>query len=67
MAAAKETKLVRARIPRRRLTRWKSQICSRIPVLFGRYMRALGTNGTILAVGDASSIQGVKMPTTGQV
>ncbi|CAM9719719.1 unnamed protein product [Ectocarpus sp. 12 AP-2014] len=31
------------------------------------YMRALGTNGTILALGDASSIQGVKMPTTGQV
>lgn len=30
-------------------------------------MRALGTNGTILALGDASSIQGVKMPTTGQV
>lgn len=33
----------------------------------GRYMRALGSNGTILALGDASSIQGVKMPTTGQV
>lgn len=30
-------------------------------------MRAVGTNGTILALGDASSIQGVKMPTTGQV
>ncbi|CAM9357939.1 unnamed protein product [Ectocarpus fasciculatus] len=30
------------------------------------YMRAVGTNGTILALGDASSIQGVKMPTTGQ-
>lgn len=32
-----------------------------------RYMRAVGTNGTILALGDASTIQGVKMPTTGQV
>ncbi|CAM9618636.1 unnamed protein product, partial [Hapterophycus canaliculatus] len=31
------------------------------------YMRVAGTNGTILAVGDASSIEGVKMPTTGQV
>lgn len=32
-----------------------------------RYMRVAGTNGTILAVGDASTIEGVKMPTTGQV
>eukprot|EP00752_Nemacystus_decipiens_P005671 g5132.t1 len=31
------------------------------------YLRAAGTNGTILALGDAASIQGVKMPTTGQV
>eukprot|EP00904_Undaria_pinnatifida_P012839 jgi/Undpi1/8686/HiC_scaffold_25.g11151.m1 len=31
------------------------------------YLRVLGTNGTILALGDASSIEGVKMPTTGQV
>lgn len=32
-----------------------------------RYLRVLGTNGTVLALGDAATIEGVKMPTTGQV
>lgn len=36
-------------------------------ILTNRYLRALGSNGTILALGDASSIEGVTIPTTGQV
>ncbi|CAN0533140.1 unnamed protein product, partial [Ectocarpus sp. 12 AP-2014] len=30
------------------------------------YMRVVGTNGTVFALGDASSVQGVRLPTTGQ-
>ncbi|CAM9093564.1 unnamed protein product [Ascophyllum nodosum] len=45
----------------------ESQGSKRSQITVDRYMRALGSNGTIIALGDASSIEGIKMPTTGQV
>lgn len=42
-------------------------VCMCVCIYAGRYLRVLGSNGTILALGDASSIDGIKIPTTGQV